>query len=159
MIITLCGSNRFEKHFKAWNKALTLSGHCVFSISTYASDEGDITWYSDQQKEVLDGVHKNKIFNSHAVLILNRFSYMGPSTLSELAYAKELGKEIYVLESWGKDKGPLPGTHLKELITEKISYDIDKNYVSPIDTTNFHVWATDLLSLHTRSKLLEMVKV
>lgn len=106
MIITLCGSAKFEPHFKVWNEVLTLAGHVVFTLSVYPSDKSGVkTWYTDQEKEVLDRAHLMKIDASDAVLILNRFGYIGSSTLNEISYAKGVGKEVYVLESWGRGLG------------------------------------------------------
>ncbi len=158
MIITLCGSNRFERHFKGWNKALTLSGHVVFSLSAYASDERDLTWYTTEEKKILDKVHKEKIYHSDAILLLNVFAYAGDSTLSEVKYAEKNCKRLYALESWGKGKGVLKGSHLKEVVEKKVSYLIPQDYVSPIDTTYFGS-PYELLSINNRGKLLEIVKI
>jgi len=97
--ITLCGSARFEKHFHAWNKILTLSGHTVFSLGCFPSVEGDKDWYTDAQKALLDQVHKVKILRSDAILVLNVGGYIGNSTFSEMQFAKLLDKEIYAIAS------------------------------------------------------------
>lgn len=96
MIITLCGSNRFEKWFKAWNEALTLAGHTVLTVAVYPSDKaGGKDWYTKEQKEVLDQVHKDKILISDAILLINVCGYMGESTLAELRYAEKIGRQVY----------------------------------------------------------------
>lgn len=106
MIVTLCGSARFEPWFHLWNRALSLAGHAVFGLSSYPSqNEGVKEWYTPEDKVVLDKVHKDKISASDAVLILNPFAYLGESTLSELAWAKDQKKKIYTLESWGEGCG------------------------------------------------------
>ena len=47
LTITLCGSARFEAEFHKWNKALTLSGHTVFSLGCFPSIEGtSLLWCS-----------------------------------------------------------------------------------------------------------------
>jgi hypothetical protein len=62
LVITLCGSNRFEEYFKAWNKALSLAGHCVFTTSTYPSFENGVKdWHTPAEKDTLDAVHLRKI--------------------------------------------------------------------------------------------------
>jgi hypothetical protein len=38
MIITLCGSARFEETFKQVNEDLSLNGHIVLSLAVYPSD-------------------------------------------------------------------------------------------------------------------------
>ncbi len=114
MIITLCGSARFEPWFHMWNRALGLAGHCVFGLSSYPSqNEGDKDWYTPEQKEVLDKVHFDKIKASDAILVLNCFAYIGESTLRELEYAKHLGRRVYMLESWGEGYG-ISINHTKE---------------------------------------------
>lgn len=103
MIITLCGSNRFESEFKKWNERLTLQGHVVFSLGVYPSDKGlsdSEKWYTDEQKAVLDHVHKLKIKASDAILVLNVDGYVGESTSSEIIYAQSQNKIIYALNLW-----------------------------------------------------------
>lgn len=97
MRITLCGSAKFEKEFKEWNKRLTLAGHIVYSLDVYPSDEKDKNWYSESQKQILDLVQKHKIDNSDAILVLNPEGYIGNSTISEIFYAHRSGKILYRL--------------------------------------------------------------
>ena len=62
MIITLCGSARFEAWYHMWNEALSLAGHRVFGLASYPSmHEGEKSWYTPEQKVTLDMVHKQKI--------------------------------------------------------------------------------------------------
>lgn len=99
MRITLCGSARFESAFHEWNEKLTLEGHVVYGLAVYPSWHGDVKgWYTDEQKEILDRVHKMKIDNSEAVVILNVDRYVGDSTRSEIKHAADSRKNIYVLE-------------------------------------------------------------
>jgi hypothetical protein len=127
LILTLCGSNRFEPLFKAWNTELSLAGHVVFSIAAYPSDQAGKNWYTTEQKRVLDAVHKRKISLSDGIIVLNYGAYMGESTLAELAHADELCIPAYFLESWGVGCG-LNGVR------------------SPIDTsTRRSVWCAELL--------------
>lgn len=111
MIITLCGSARFESHFHLWNEILTISGHTVFSLAVYPSTKKGVkNWYSKEEKKILDKAHESKINASSAVVFLNVMAYMGPSTLHEVQYARRAGKKIYALESWGKGNG-IGGNH------------------------------------------------
>jgi hypothetical protein len=105
MILTLCGSGRFEKEFKELNELLSLKGHSVFSLAVYPSDKKKKDWYSAVQKLILDGVHFDKIKRSHAIVVVNVYGYVGESTLKEIAYARKLKKGLYALESWGKGLG------------------------------------------------------
>jgi len=96
MIVTLCGSAKFEDLFKEWNEKLTLQGHVVFSLAVYPSDKNDNkNWYTPEQKAALDEAHKNKIDASDAILVINPDGYVGESTLSEIEFAIEKGKKIY----------------------------------------------------------------
>ncbi len=134
MIITLCGSNRFEAEFKAWNKALSLAGHVVHSLSVYPSDEGnDAKRYTDEDKLMLDQVHKQKIFFSDAILVLNRFAYIGTSTMSEIEFARTHSKRRFALESWGKGYG-ITDAHRELYRASAICAGVPSSYASPIDT-------------------------
>lgn len=166
MIITLCGSARFEPWFHMWNRALGLAGHCVFGLSSYPSqNEGDKDWYTPEQKEVLDKVHFDKIKASDAILVLNCFAYIGESTLRELEYAKHLGRRVYMLESWGEGYG-ISINHTKEWRDSTRLYGVPENYKSPINAsvggrTGFYdVWATMLLGEAgaKRSAIVDMLK-
>jgi hypothetical protein len=102
MIITLCGSARFEREFHHWNEILTFDGHTVFSLSVLPSFKGDKNWYTPDQKIALDEAHKRKIASSDAIFVIDRpltgggeEPYVGDSTRSEIAYAVTLGKKIF----------------------------------------------------------------
>ncbi len=99
MIITLCGSARFEAQFKQWNQALTLAGHVVFSLAVYpSSHKGNKDWYTPEQKKMLDLVHCKKIEASDAICVINPGGYVGESTASEIKYAARRGCGLYALE-------------------------------------------------------------
>lgn len=95
MRITLCGSAKFEKEFKEWNKNLTLAGHVVYSLACYPSDNGGKDWYDQDQKSILDIMHLAKIDNSEAIVVINENFYIGESTKREIIYARYRGKEIF----------------------------------------------------------------
>ena len=165
LVITLCGSARFERLFKAWNEALTLSGHTVFSLAVYPSDKaGQKNWYSEDQKLELDRAHFRKIEKSDAIFVLNRYAYIGESTLREIEHARSLGKMMFALESWGKGLG------ICESHTGAVRDDMEKDGLprassSPVDTfaasrTGFRCpWSGDLLG-HAgslRSSIVQLV--
>lgn len=104
MIVTLCGSARFEPEFHLWNKVLTLSGHIVLSLACFPSIEGSKDWYTPEQKAVLDRMHREKIVVSDAIAVLNVGGYVGASTLREIQFAEALDKRVYALQSWGAHK-------------------------------------------------------
>jgi hypothetical protein len=95
LILTLCGSHRFEPYWHEANKQLTLAGHVCFSTSTFPSVEGAKTWYTDDQKRLLDLAHLAKIEHSAAVVMLNIDGYLGESSLRELQWARLRNKEVY----------------------------------------------------------------
>lgn len=99
MTITLCGSTRFEAWFRAWETALSLLGHTVMSLSAYPSDfKGEKIWYTDEEKRVMDEVHKRKIDASDGIFVLNVAGYIGESTLSEIHHARAKGKRVWFLQ-------------------------------------------------------------
>lgn len=141
MIITLCGSSRFEHLFKAWNLALTLNGHAVFTVISFPSDRGK-EWSTNEEKTAMDEAYRAKIRASDAVVVLNFGGYLGSSALAELRYAVSLGKRVYFLDSWGEGCG-LDGTR------------------SPISTVDFpSVWDTALLgpASNLRSRLVDKLE-
>lgn len=95
MIITLCGSARFEKEFKDMNKRLSLEGHVIHTLACYPSDEGGKDWYTKEQKKILDEVYLRKIDSSDAILVLNVNGYVGEGCKREIRYAQRTGKGIF----------------------------------------------------------------
>ena len=99
MIITLCGSAKFENGFHDWNERLTLAGHCVFSLAVFPSvKNGEKNWYSDEIKQTLDLAHFHKIDASEAIVVINQDGYVGFSTTREIEWAKRKGKAVYYTE-------------------------------------------------------------
>jgi len=96
MIITLCGSTKFQEEFEKMNRKWTLNGHVVFSCGVFGHTEG--IKFNMNTKLLLDDVHKRKIDMSDAIFVINKNGYIGSSTQSEIDYARELGKTIYFLE-------------------------------------------------------------
>ena len=94
-IITLCGSTRFKEDFDYTNKELTLQGNIVISVAFFCHS-GDVI--TENQKILLDKIHKSKIDIADTVYIINKNGYIGESTKSEIEYAKSKGKEIIYLE-------------------------------------------------------------
>ena len=145
MIITLCGSARFEPWFHLWNRCLSLAGHVVIGLSSYpALHKGQKNWYTPEDKEILDGVHKRKIDIAEAVLFLNPFAYLGESTLGEFEYAKAAGKRIFFLESWGEGCGLWSADFRGMQRMAAIRYGVPEGHGSPVATTGYG-WPTDLI--------------
>jgi hypothetical protein len=99
MKFTICGSARFEELWHEWNKKLGLMGHISYSLMTFPSVENGVkSWYTENQKELLDLAHLAKIEESDAILVLNKDNYIGDSTRREINWAKLRGKKIFWLE-------------------------------------------------------------
>lgn len=90
-VITLCGSTRFKDEFMTVQKKLTLEGNIVISLGVFAHS-GDII--SNEEKIMLDEMHKRKIDMSDEIFVINVDGYIGDSTRSEIEYAKLCGKKI-----------------------------------------------------------------
>lgn len=95
MILTLCGSARFEPYWHEANKQLGLAGHICFSLMTFPSVEGGKSWYTPEQKWSLDLAHLAKIEESDGVVMLNIDGYLGESSLRELQWARLREKLIF----------------------------------------------------------------
>ena len=94
-VITLCGSTKFKDKFMLVQKALTLAGNIVISVGLFGHSGDSIT---EEQKIMLDDMHKRKIDMADAIYVINVGGYIGKSKRSEIEYAKEHGKTVYYLE-------------------------------------------------------------
>jgi hypothetical protein len=99
-IITLCGSTKFRDEFNAEQKRLTLEGNIVISVGLFGHS-GDNEVWSESKKEMLDDMHLRKIDLSDEIFIINVGGYIGPSTRSEIEYAKKTNKSVRYLEPPG----------------------------------------------------------
>lgn len=96
-IVVLCGSTKFKNTFERAQKDFTLKGYIVLSVGLFGHS-GDNEVWTDDNKKMLDDMHKEKIRMADEVIILNVDGYIGESTRNEIEYAKELGKKITYLE-------------------------------------------------------------
>jgi len=94
-VITLCGSTKFKEEFERVNRELTLAGNIVISVGCFGHS-GDV--FSDEQKIMLDDIHKRKIDMADAIYVINKDGYIGASTRSEIKYAIAHGKQIIFME-------------------------------------------------------------
>ena len=97
MIVTLCGSTKFKEKFEEVNKLLTLEGHIVLSVGVFS--HSDNVYISEDQKEMLDILHKEKIDLSDCIYVINVGGYVGNSTKSEIDYAIKNNKMLLFLET------------------------------------------------------------
>ena len=95
-VITLCGSTRFKEDFERVNKELTLAGNIVLSVGCFGHS-GDV--FTEEQKIMLDDIHKRKIDMADEIFIINKNGYIGESTKSEIAYAYKHGKPVVFMEA------------------------------------------------------------
>ena len=94
-VITLCGSSRFKEDFERINKELTLAGNLVISLGVWGH-AGDT--FTEEQKVMLDDIHKRKIDMADAIYVINKDGYIGASTKSEIKYAHQHNKQIIYME-------------------------------------------------------------
>lgn len=97
-VITMCGSLKFEEEIRKQAERLELEGNCVLSIIYPGNPNFDKDSYTPEQHALFDKLHKQKIDMSDAIFVVNVNGYVGSSTRSEIAYAKEHGKEVLSLE-------------------------------------------------------------
>ena len=97
-VITLCGSTRFKDAFMETQKRLTLEGNIVISVGLFGHSGDDEVW-TGNTKEMLDDMHKRKIYMSDEIYVINVGGYIGSSTKSEIEYAKANGKTVRYLEN------------------------------------------------------------
>lgn len=101
-VYTLCGSSRFRDAFDLANMNLSLQGHIVISLGMFGhvdhpqgarwlASDGD---ESTPAKRTLDELHFRKIDLSDAIYVINVGGYVGGSTRREIAYARNLGKDV-----------------------------------------------------------------
>jgi len=93
-VITLCGSTRFKDEFIEQQKRLTLEGNIVISVGCFGHS-GDV--FTEEQKVMLDDMHKRKIDMADEIFVINVSGYIGSSTKSEIEYANKTGKPINYL--------------------------------------------------------------
>ena len=94
-VITLCGSTKFKEDFERVNRELTLMGNIVISVGCFGH-AGDT--FTEEQKVMLDDIHKRKIDMADAIYVINKDGYIGSSTRSEIQYALRTGKQIIYME-------------------------------------------------------------
>lgn len=97
--VTLCGSTKFKDEFFAIAKEFTLKGWIVLMPHVFGHSGDKI---SEDQKQMLDEIHRQKIDISNYIYVVNPGGYIGKSTSAEIDYAIEHDKEIMYMEPrWG----------------------------------------------------------
>lgn len=91
-IITVCGSLKFKKEIMEIVEKMELLGNCM--IAPIYSTNPNKDAFTEEEAEMLDKMHKEKIKISDAILVVNVDNYIGSCTKNEIEFAKELNKEI-----------------------------------------------------------------
>ena len=103
-VVCLCGSTRFHEAFREANRTETLAGRIVLTVGFFLHSADQTQECTPEQKVALDELHKRKIDLADEVLVLNVDKYVGESTRSEIAYAREHDKRIRLLEPLSHDE-------------------------------------------------------
>lgn len=91
-IITVCGSLKFQSEMMEIAEKMELQGNCVLCPIYPTNPNKDA--YTEEEADMLDKMHKEKVKMADAILVVNVDGYIGSSTQSEIEYAKSLNKEI-----------------------------------------------------------------
>ena len=91
-IIAVCGSYKFRKEMAEVAEIMTLAVNCVLTPNELTRGSKDD--YTEEEAQLIDMMHKEKIRLSDAIIVVNVGGYVGNSTQSEITFAKKLNKEI-----------------------------------------------------------------
>ena len=96
MIVTICGSMRFEKKMQEIARNLEIkNGYCVLQ-PIYKVAKAKVETY--EELENIYKSHLKKIDMSNAIYVVNVGGYIGESTRQEIEYAQSTGKKIFYHE-------------------------------------------------------------
>lgn len=122
--VCLCGSTRFKDAYRSENRRLTMEGKIVLSVGLFGhADNVDL---EDEEKEMLDTLHKRKIDLADRIHVINVDGYIGDSTQSEIEYARATDTPITYLEEPTATDGGLT-TADTQLIGHE--YDVTLHYL------------------------------
>lgn len=94
-VVCLCGSTKFKDAFEKANREESLRGNIVLTVAQFSHHDAlDIT---DEQKDIFDALHFDKIKLADEVLVLDVDGYIGESTQKEIDYAKKINKPVKYL--------------------------------------------------------------
>jgi hypothetical protein len=97
IIVTLCGSTKFKQVYIEANRRETMAGKIVLTCGLFNHADG--LKLTEEEKHMLDELHKRKIDISSEILVLNVDGYIGKSTSSEITYAHDTRKKVRYLEN------------------------------------------------------------
>lgn len=108
-VVCLCGSThpRFKDEYQAENRRLTMEGKIVISVVFFGHSNN--TGFSEDEKAMLDELHKRKIDIADRIHIINVDGYIDNSTRSKIKYARKTGTDItYLSQRMATDGGKRP---------------------------------------------------
>jgi len=100
-VVCLCGSTKFYEQFQEANYKETMAGSIILSVGFYPHRlevHNQTVGCTEEQKAMLDELHKRKIDLADEIFVLNVGGYIGDSTRGEIEYAKANNKSIRYLE-------------------------------------------------------------
>lgn len=112
-VVTLCGSTRFKNEYYEVQKRLTLEGKIVISVGLFGHSGDEEVWDGMDEgtlgktKAMLDDMHKRKIDMADEIFVINVGDYIGDSTKTEIAYAREKGIPVHFLEPHQNEKNSI----------------------------------------------------
>ena len=87
--------NRFWDKIQEVHEQLELENqYVVIGITPHVMSRN----FTPEEEDLLDELHREKIRLADALYVVNVGGYIGKSTRSEIAFAKQLGKEIIYFE-------------------------------------------------------------
>ena len=85
-------------------KRLTIEGNIVISVGLFGHSGDTEIWEGISEdsftkiKEMLDDMHKRKIYKADEIFVINVGGYIGSSTRSEIEYAEAAEKRVLYIE-------------------------------------------------------------
>ncbi len=91
--ICLCGSTKFKETFIKVAQELTLKG-AIVTMPCIFHHADEVTPITDEEKNLLDLVHRMKIKDADLIYVIDQDHYIGKSTKREIEFAEMLNKNI-----------------------------------------------------------------
>jgi hypothetical protein len=109
--VVLCGSTKFYKEYAYAAYRLSLEGFVVLSCGCFGHMDNEAIYgfkveLTEQDKQLLDHLHKRKIDMADIILIICPENYIGTSTQSEIEYCDNIynnHKPVYYWRGIGCD--------------------------------------------------------
>lgn len=101
-IITVCGSLKYKDEIMQITEQMALQGNCMLSIVYPTKNAKDS--YTEEEREILGKMHKERIKLADAILVVDINHYIGESTKNEIEFAKDLHKEVIYYTDMMKSK-------------------------------------------------------